>query len=305
MKKQVIATGLSGLVGSRIFELLNHKFKFINFSLDSGVDITNSNLLKQKFNQYSLAKLVLHLAAFTDVDASWRQNGDKNGSCYKVNVLGSKNIAQLCAKTGKHLIHISTDFVFDGKNPPKEGYTEKDPPNPIEWYGKTKLLAEEEIKKSGCNYTILRIAFPFKAKPAPLSLEPVVKFDLVRKIKQKLEAKKEVKMFTDQTITPTFIDDICMIVNQCLIQQPQEIFHCVGSSSLSPYSLALKIASIFSLDKSLIKRSSLANYLKKEDGNRPRQKNLMISNKKLESQFGIKMLTIEKALAKLKKQLDF
>lgn len=301
MKKQIIATGISGLVGSRIVELLQNKFDFISFSLDTGVDITHFNLLKLKFNQFPQAEIVLHLAAFTDVNAAWQQNEDKNGSCYKVNVLGSKNIAQLCKKYNKYLIHISTDFVFDGKK--RTSYTEKDKPNPIEWYGKTKYLAELEVEKSGCRYVILRIAFPFKAKFASKKLEPNPKLDLVRKIINKFKKREELKMFTDQIITPTFIDDIARVIEKCIKLRPEGILHCVGSTSLSPYELACKVVDVFRFDSSLIKKAKLENYLKENPYARPRQKNLTISNKKLEKELGIKMLSINEALKKMKEQI--
>ena len=99
---KIIGTGLSGLVGSRIVELLSDEHQFINFSLDSGIDITNLSLLKEKFSENKEAGAVLHLAAFTDVNAAWKQNNDKNGICYKVNVLGTKNIARLCQLNKKY-----------------------------------------------------------------------------------------------------------------------------------------------------------------------------------------------------------
>lgn len=303
-KKIIIATGLSGLVGSRIVELLGHKFDFIDFSLDSGVDITDFDLLKAKFKQFNKAEAVLHLAAFTDVSAAWEQNEDKSASCYQVNVSGSKNIAQLATETKKYLIHISTDFVFDGQNPSPGGYKENDKPNPIEWYGKTKYLAEQEVEKSGCDYIILRIAFPFKAKSASKKLEPVSKLDLVRKIVEKLKQKKELKMFTDQIITPTFIDDISKVIEKCFESKPRGIFHCVGSTSLSPFNLANKVANTFGFDKSLIKKTKLTDFLKENPDSRPRQKNLALSNEKLEKDLKIKMLTLDGAFKKIKKQLS-
>src|SRR4030042_2472259 len=165
---KIIGTGLSGLVGSRIVELLQNKNQFADFALDSGVDITDELKLKKAFSQNKDAKTVIHLAAFTDVNEASKQTNDKNGLCYRINVLGTENVAQLCAKNAKYLIHISTDFVFDGK---KDGaYSEEDQPNPIEWYGQTKLWAEEKIKNSGCRYLILRIAFPYKAQAAATNL---------------------------------------------------------------------------------------------------------------------------------------
>ena len=143
-KVSIIGTGLSGLTGSRIVELLKRKFNFIDFSLDKGIDITNFELLKRKFKENLEAEIVLHLAAFTDVDAAWKQRGNKNGLCYRVNVLGTRNIAKLCQQYKKYLVHMSTDYIFDGKK--KTFYTEYNKPNPVEWYGKTKFWENKKLK---------------------------------------------------------------------------------------------------------------------------------------------------------------
>jgi len=296
---KIIGTGLSGLVGSRIMELLQTNFEFVDFSLDSGLDITDFNQLKSAFTNQSEAKIVLHLAAFTDVDAAFRQNGDKDGICYRVNVTGTENIAKLCAETGKYLIHISTDFVFDGN---KHGqYSEEDIPRPIEWYGQTKLWAEEKVQQSECSWVILRTAFPFKAKPSPVVLEPKAKLDLVRKIKSKLEAGKTLQLFTDQIITPTFIDNLVKVVEMVLVKKPQGIYHAVGSTSLSPYALGQEIATVFKIDAKLIQQVTLNDFFREKV--RPRQKNLSLSNEKLIRELGMRMSEISEALMEIKRQL--
>ena len=298
---KIIGTGLSGLVGSRIVELLQNIHEFVDLSLDSGVDITDFDQLKSVFDKHQDAEVVLHLAAFTDVNAAFKQKDDKSGLCYRVNVLGTENLAKLCREADKYLIHISTDFVFDGKNPPTGGYTEKDIPFPIEWYGQTKLWSEKKVQQLSQNYIILRLAFPFKAKPSPKKLEPRVKLDLVRKIKDNLEKRKTLSMFTDQIITPTFIDDVAEIIKYVFKNKPQGIYHLVGSRSLSPFDLAQRIAQTFNLDRRLIKPLLLKEFTKIDL--RPRQAKMILSNKKLVRDFGIKMHTVEEALQLMKEQL--
>src|SRR3990167_8359794 len=160
MSQKVLGTGLSGLVGSRIVDLLSSKYSFENLDLTTGVDITNEDQVL-RFAEKSSAKTIIHMAAFTDVTAAWQQNGDKNGACYQVNVVGTENIARAAQKTGKHLIHLSTAFVFDGE---KDGvYLESDALNPIEWYGKTKALAEEAVQSMCDAWAIFRIDQPFRS----------------------------------------------------------------------------------------------------------------------------------------------
>jgi len=296
---KIIGTGLSGLVGSRLVELLQKKFEFVDFSLDSGVDITKLSSLKKAFLKHLDCEAVIHLAAFTDVSEASKQEGNKKGPCYQINVIGTQNIANLCQEYGKYLIHISTDFVFDGKK--KTAYTEEDQPHPIEWYGHTKYLAEKIVQQSKNPWLIARIAYPFKTKPSQRNLEPKPKIDLVRKIIEKLENDQEVKMFTDQMITPTLIDDIAHSVDIIVRKKPTGVYHVVGSDFITPYNLALKICKVFNLDETKVKKTSLREYQKSDP--RPRQLYLCLSNKKLGKNLGIKMSNLDQAFRKIKTQL--
>lgn len=293
-KPTVFGTGLSGMVGSRLVELFQDQFDFVNLDLATGVDITAIDQVEAKLSQSS-PTAVIHLAAFTDVSKAYEQNHDKTGSVYKVNTLGTKNVATICKKFNHYLIHISTDFIFNGQNPPPAGggNTETDTPHPIEWYGQTKLWAEEEVAGSGCDYVIARIAYPFRAFFPP-------KLDLVRNILAKLKANSLYPMFTDQIITPTFTDDICRALKLFIDKKTQGIYHLVGSTSLSPFDLAKKVAQVFNLQAD-IKPASFKAYMQTDP--RPRQQYLKISNAKLCQDFGIKMKDIDAALQELKSQL--
>jgi dTDP-4-dehydrorhamnose reductase len=284
---EILGTGLSGLVGSRIVEL-NPQYQFTDLSLDTGYDILKPESIEKVFAE-NPAEIVLHLAAFTDTNAAWDQKGDKSGLCYRLNVVGTQNIANLCKKYGKHLIHISTDFVFDGT---KEKYFETDIPNPIDWYGQTKYEAE----KIATGATIVRIAYPYRSNfPS--------KTDLVRKIKSKLENHETLNLFSDQITTPTFIDDIAKGLALIIDKKPIGIYHLVGSSSQSPYDMALLIAKTFDLDSSLIKASSLTDYLKTPDA-RPYAPNLALSNQKFVSKFGFTPKTLTEGLVELMRQFS-
>lgn len=285
----IIGTGLSGLVGSRVVQL-NPQHQFTDLSLDSGYDILKSETIEPIF-QSNPAPVVLHFAAFTDTNAAFAQSGDKNGLCYQLNVVGTQNIVNLCQKYGKHLIHISTDFVFDGtKSTP---YTEDDTPNPIEWYGQTKYLAEQVA----LDVTIVRIAYPYRARFD-------AKLDLVRKLIAKLKNNETLKLFTDQTTTVTFIDDIAVGLGLIIDKHQKGIYHLVASSSQSPYELGLAIAKSFDFDINLIQPSLLSDFVASQPaGSRPWQKSLAISNQKFVSEYGFIPKTLLEGLLELKKQL--
>ncbi|MDD4135580.1 MAG: sugar nucleotide-binding protein [Candidatus Shapirobacteria bacterium] len=294
--QKIIGTGLSGLVGSRIVELLKDKFEFADFSLDSGVNLLGQQSLVDAFEKNKDAVAVLHLAAFTDTNAAWEQKGDNSGICYQLNVEGTRNILNLAQKYNQYLIYISTDFVFDGtKTTP---YLETDTPNPIEWYGETKYLGEKVIIDSGyTNYNISRITYPYRAKFEP-------KVDIIRKVLTKLQNNEPVKMFSDQICTYTFIDDIAESLGYFLDNKTTGIYHLVGSSSHSPYEMCLEIAKAFNLNKDLISASSLEEYIKSQPaGSRPWQKTLITSNQKV-TNLGLKFKTLSEGLEEIKKQLS-
>lgn len=292
MKKRIIgATGLSGLIGSRVEELTRDQFEWKSFRYEDGFDITKKEDVDRWISRLT-DSVVFHLAAFTDLTAGWKEKGDINGSCYKINVLGSRNIAMACQKYGKYLIHVSTDAVFDGEK--KEPYTEEDKPNPIEWYGQTKFFAEQEVQKSGCEFCAVRFAYPFRARFEP-------KKDFVRKIIDQLSRGESFPLFTDTMFTPTFIDDIARAIQVIFEKRPRGIFHVVGSTLLSPFDAGQEIARVFELDASIIQPQKLDEYLR--SGGRPYPRFAALSNKKLLRELGVSMKNFPEALQEVKDQL--
>jgi dTDP-4-dehydrorhamnose reductase len=292
--QKIIGTGLTGLVGSRIVELLKDKFEFVDFSLDTNVNILDLASITAAFEQHKDAIAVLHMAAFTDTNVAWDQRGDKTGICYQLNVEGTRNILNLAKKYNQYLIYISTDFVFDGaKNTP---YLETDTPFPIEWYGETKYLGEKVIQDSGyTNYNISRITYPYRAKFE-------IKADIIKKVLTKLQNNEPVKMFSDQICTYTFIDDIAQALGYFFENKTTGIYHLVGSSSHSPYEMAKLVAKTFGFDENSVQASSLEEYIKSQPaGSRPWQKTLITSNQKAKD-LGLNFKTLTEGLEEIKKQ---
>ena len=268
MKQKIIGTGLSGLVGSRIVELLGDKYEFIDFSLDSGVNVLDKESLSAAFKNHKDAVAVLHMAAFTDTNAAWEQRGDKSGICYQLNVEGTRNILELAQKYNQYFVYISTDFVFDGtKTTP---YTETDTPNPIEWYGETKYLGEKVVIDSGYQAAIVRITYPYRAN---FDKKP----DIIHKVLTKLQNSEVVKMFSDQICTYTFIDDIATSLDKFFKNKYTGIYHLVGSSSHSPYEMAKLVAKTFGYDENLVQSSSLEDYIKSPQKRKQQEEKLIYS----------------------------
>ncbi|MBI5122296.1 SDR family oxidoreductase [Candidatus Roizmanbacteria bacterium] len=285
-KIKIFGIGISGLVGSRIVELLKDKYIFNNLSLDTGVDITNPETLDiiRKDQEHPI---VLHLAALADVDGCERDKDlGEESMAYKINVGGTQNVIDACKNTNKKIIYISTDFVFDGENTPERGYTEEDMPNPINWYAKTKLLGEEAVKNSGLSSLIVRIAYPFQQKEFEL------KKDFVHAILGRLQSGQVVKAVTDHVMTPTFIDDLATGIDVLIAKNETGISHVVGDSFVTPFEAAQKIADTFGFDKSLIQKTTRAEYFQ---GRAPRPFNLSMNNAKIKK-LGVKMKTFEDGL---------
>ena len=159
---KIFGVGITGLVGSRIQALLHGSLEFTSLSSEDGINIVDPSTLSilREDKDHSI---VLLLAAKADVDGceSDKAQGE-NGDAYKINVLGTQNVLNAARIGGKKVIYISTDFVFGGTPPREDGYTEDDTPDPVNWYGQTKLMAEEEVKHSGLEYIIMRIAYPYR-----------------------------------------------------------------------------------------------------------------------------------------------
>ena len=287
---KVLGTGLDGLVGSRIVELLSDKYEFENLSIITGLDVTDRKAVLQRIKN-SQAQVIFHLAAKTDVDECEKDKAlGREGEAWKINVEGTRNVADACLETNKKLIYVSTDFVFDGENVPTGGYSEEDTPNPINWYAQTKYEGEKIVQSLSTPWLIFRIASPYRAN--------FVRLDFFRAILKRLQDGLPVTAVSDHIFTPTFIDDIAVALDKLINNNSQGIFHVVGSQSLTPYEAAVLIAKEFDLDTPQISQTTRAEFFKNRA---PRSFQLVLKNDKIEN-LGIKMRTFEEGIDEIKRQ---
>lgn len=292
-KQKIFGIGITGLIGSRLVELLSGQYNFHNLSLETGVDITNPQTLSVLENDTEHS-IVFHLAAKADVDGCEQdKEAGEGGAAWKINVEGTRNVVNACRKSGKKIIYVSTDFVFDGVKPEGEVYTEDDSPNPINWYAKTKYEGEKIVQASGLPYLILRLAYPYRS-PFPQ------KKDLVQAMVTRLKNKEPITAVTDHIMSPTFVDDLAGAVGLLITKRETGIFHTAGSQPLSPYQLAVLIAQVFALDQTLIGQTTREEFFKNRA---PRPYNLALNNAKIEK-LGAKMRTVEAGLQALKVQME-
>lgn len=288
--KQIIGTGLSGLVGSRIVELLGQEYSFEDISRKTGTDITNKDAVFSRI-QASSSPVVLHVAAYTDVETAEKEKSlGEESAAWKINVEGTRNIVEACQKTGKKLIALSTDMVFPGDKLLPERYVEDDDRWPTNWYATTKYEAEKVMQSSDSNWSILRIAYPYRAQFS--------KNDSVRVFLSKLRKNEPIRAVTDHYFTPTFIDDMATVIDLFIKEDHTGIFHVTGGQSVSPFEIATEVAKAFDLDSSLISPVTRAEFFQ---GRAERPFNLSLSNAKIESQ-GVRLHSFAEGLQILKGQ---
>ena len=287
MKIPIIGTGLSGLVGSRIVELLSDKYQFEDISLATGIDITDKPAVLMVV-QKNQADLILHLAAMTDVDRCEKDKlSGENGDAWKINVNGTQNIVDAAESFNKKVLYISTDFVFDGN---ADFYTEDDQPNPINWYAQTKYEGEKIVLQQPKNL-VIRIAYPYRAVNS-------IKKDFVHGMLSKLSNQRVVQALADHIFTPTLIDDIAGAIDLLIGKKTAGIIHVVGSSSLTPYQAAHEIAGLFGYTAAQIVKTTMDQYYQ---GRAPRPYKLCLKNDRI-SALGYRPKTFAQGLREIKRQ---
>lgn len=290
MNQPLLVTGSKGLVASRFIKDYQNKYTIEPIDIShptNPVDITDQAKVMQTF-QDSDAPAVIHAAAYTNVTGAWRQRDDTSGAAYQVNVEGTKNVAQATAETGKQLIHLSTAYVFDGEK--AEPYTEEDQPNPIEWYGYTKLEAEKVIQNvENLSWTILRIDQPFRS-------DPFAKGDLAHNIINGLQTGSLPPQFTNRYFGPTYLNDFSHILDAIISQQLTGLFHATNGESWTNHDFAQEIKSAHQL-QGKVEEGDLDVYL--QTTSRPYQRNTALDISKLTNKLELELTPIKQAIAEL------
>ncbi|KKU83726.1 hypothetical protein A2973_05085 [Candidatus Gottesmanbacteria bacterium RIFCSPLOWO2_01_FULL_49_10] len=281
----ILGTGLSGLVGSRIVICLSPSYTFEHANLETGVDITDQKTITELIIT-SPALWVFHFAAMTDVDGSEHQKGQGTKSAaWRVNVQATEYIIDACRRSGKHLLYVSTDYVFDGT---KDVYREDDEPHPLGWYAVTKYEGERRVGTLGPFGLTIRIANPYKRRD-------LKKLDFVHKIVDRLKNGQSVRAPRDQIFVPTLVDDVARAIDVLVGRSASGVYHVVGSQALSPYDAARRIATTYGFDASRIMPTTFDEYFR---GMAPRPFHGRLINDKI-ARFGVKMSTFDEGLRRI------
>jgi len=258
---KVLLTGANGLLGrhlvkklaekgyeviatakgeSKINSISNDKVKF--FSLD----ITDGAAVNKLMDEVR-PDVLLHTAAMTQVDECELNKID----CWNTNVTATRFLIDSAKETKSRIIFISTDFVFDGLHGP---YKEEDEPNPVNYYGSTKLAAEKAVIQSGLDWAIVRTVLVVG------NTEDGQRQNILTWVKEKLEKGETIKVVDDQVRTPTYVEDLADGIILILEKKSKGIFHIAGKDTLTPYQIARQTAEFLKLNSKLIEKSDASNF---------------------------------------------
>lgn len=245
-KMKFLVTGSSGLVGSQVVKDLVDKSHTVyscyhddmpEYGIPTRLDLIDKEKII-KIIQDTKPDGIIHLAAMTNVDLCETQRD----LAVLLNAKSTEILARAAAKQNAFFVYVSTDYIFDGIKGMKK---ESDTPNPLGFYGKSKLAGEIALNNLASSYSIARISTPFgihkTKKPFPLW------------VRQNLEEKKEISVLTDQFTSPTYVSNLSKMLIEIATRQIAGIVHLAGATRISRYHFAEMIANKLNLDKSLLK----------------------------------------------------
>lgn len=290
------------MIGSRFIELYGANFRTITHLDYPEIDLTKifEDLVLKKLERFK-GDILLHFAAFTDVDAAENQRGNKNAACWQLNVEGTQKLVSVCQKLNLKMVYISTDFVFaglDGPNFEVDKVAEFE--SEISWYGWTKLVGEKIVAQNLPHFLIARTSYPYRA-----NFEN--KTDFIRNIITKFANNVSYPAFVDQFLTPTFIDNFVKASNLLIKENQQGVWHVVDNTTLTPHEIAVKIADIFEFNKDNIDKTSIVEFQNKNPKTARRPIKGGLKNDKLRkflARFGEDMQDFHQALVTMKKQME-
>jgi dTDP-4-dehydrorhamnose reductase len=297
----ILITGSNGLLGQKLIRLLSEQQEYhwvatsrgsnrvgnaINFEFAS-MDTTNPAQIKEVFDSYK-PSIVIHTAAMTQVDDCEKDHE----ACTLQNVTAVEYLANACAEYKAFFIHLSTDFIFDGKAGP---YDEEAQAQPLSFYGESKLKAEEIVRNTqNLDWAIVRTVLVYGVA------EDMSRSNIILWVKKSLEEGKKIKVVDDQWRTPTLAEDLAMGCFLVAKHKAKGIFNISGKDFLTPYQMALKTADFFGLDKNLIERADSTTF--KQPAQRPPKTGFIIE--KARKTLGYEPRSFEEGIAILAQQLQ-
>jgi len=292
---KVLITGANGFLGYYfVQQLLQKKYTVLatgkgesllpfrdmeSFSYES-MDITDPFAVHDMFEKFQ-PEVVVHAGAMSKPDDCEQNQWD----CYMTNVEGTISVLLNAGEHKSHFIFMSTDFIFDGE---RGMYKEDDVPNPVNFYGRTKLEAEEAVKEYEHDWTIIRTVLVYGKQHS-------VRGNILSVVKEKLERGEVYKVFDDQVRTPTYVEDLAKGLVSVIEKKAGGVFHLSGKDVLTPYQMTCLAANYLGLNKSLIKKVTAEEF--PQPAKRPARTGFNID--KARKELGFDPISFEEGLKKI------
>lgn len=293
--EKLLITGVNGLLGQKLLEQAYDKFSVMGLDLQEEpfnkkikfeyrrLDLTNRRAAKDMILSY-YPHYLIHTAAMTDVDGCEVEKE----KCWKINVEAVDNIIHATRKIGTKIVHLSSDYIFDGKKGP---YNEMVAPSPLGFYGKSKLASENLLNASDVEHAIVRTMVLYGSGIN-------VRANFVTWLIEKLKKGESVTIVTDQFGNPTLADDLAAAIMRIVESKKWDLYHISGRELIDRYGFAIKVADIFKWNRQLISATTTSEL--KQPALRPLKSGFIID--KAVSELDIKMSGVEDGLKILKKQ---
>ena len=295
---KILVTGSNGLLGQKLIQLLSKKDNVELLATSKGenrfknkegyqyqsLDITNRTEVLDVVDGFK-PDAIINTAAMTNVDAC---ESDKT-LCWDLNVNAVKYFIEASEKVNSHLIHLSTDFVFDGEDGP---YKEEDKPNPLSYYGESKYEAEKLLAASNIKWSIARTIIVYGI------VDDMSRSNIVLWAKEALEKGNPLTIVDDQFRSPTLAEDLAMGCYLIAQKEAEGIFHLSGKDVMSIIDLVYKVADFYGLDKSIITPIKTASL--NQAAKRPPKTGFVLD--KSINDLGYNPVSFEEGLAELTKQ---
>lgn len=294
---KVLITGSNGLLGQNLIQLLlettAHDIvatgrgesrlpfgtspRYHYFSLDITDGIAVDDLLQQQ-----QPGIVIHAAAMTQPDPCEL----KQVECWNINVTATRFLISAAESIRAKFIYLSTDFIFDGASGP---YDETAKPNPVNYYGSSKLAAEKAVMESGLHWAIVRTVLVYG------NILVGNRSNIISWVKENLEDNKPIKVVSDQWRTPTYVGDLVKGVLLVMEKNAEGIYHIAGAEGMSPYDMACAVAGYLHLDKTLMTEVNADTFT--QPAKRPLRTGFIIEKAKKE--LGYSPVSFKTALTKM------
>jgi len=248
----LLITGIHGLVGQYLFKIL-HSWKGTVIMTGKGdcrlpgssfiyaeMDIADRKKVFEVFGRYA-PDVVIHSAALAQPDYCELNREE----AVSVNVGGTENLLEASAQSGAFFVHMSSDFVFSGSDGP---YHENSEPAPVNFYGVTKLMAEEKVRAYRFPWAIIRTALVYG------NVIVGTRSNMITWVTSELGKRKPIQVVSDQLRTTTYAGDLAGAILEIAERKAEGIWHISGPEPLSPWEIAVAVADHLDLDRSLISK---------------------------------------------------